>query len=261
MRTDNDCNLWTAKYGHVKQLDYKLAILPWGSIEPHNYHLPYLTDSIIAEEISRGCAKVLFEKFNIRSMVFPAVNFGSQNLGQVELPFCIHTSYQTQFCIMKDIVASLSRQGIDKLLVINGHGGNSFKNMIHDLAIDYPKVLVLASSWFKMVELSGIFDNPGNHADEVETSMIMYFRPGLVELEEAGCGVAKDFAIPALAESRVWTPRNWSIVSEDTGIGNPSLSTVHKGQVCANQVIDSYVDFCYALVTKPLYAQNLLITK
>lgn len=256
MNREQDLNLWSAKYGHVKRLDYEMTILPWGSMEPHNYHLPYLTDSIIAEEISIGCANELLEKHNLRCMVLPSVNFGSQNLGQIDLPFCIHTSYQTQFGILKDIVTALDRQGIYKLLIINGHGGNCFKNMLRDLTVEFPKMLVCASSWFDMVDMSRLFNKPGNHADEVETSMIMYFRDGLVRLNEAGSGNAKVFNIPALNEGRIWTPRNWSRVSVDTGIGDPSLATKEKGKKCAELVIEKYTEFCFDLITKPLYSKK-----
>ena len=82
-------------------------------------------------------------------MVMPPVTMGSQNPGQRELPFCVHAHYDTQRAILTDIVASLYHQGFRRLLIVNGHGGNNFKNMIRDLTLDYPDMLMMTSEWFK----------------------------------------------------------------------------------------------------------------
>ena len=74
---------------------------------------------------------------------------GSQNPGQRELPFCVHAHYDTQRAILTDIVASLYHQGFRRLLIVNGHGGNNFKNMIRALTLDYPGMLMMTSEWFK----------------------------------------------------------------------------------------------------------------
>ena len=71
-------------------------------------------------------------------MVMPYVTAGSQNPGQRELDFCIHYRYETQKAILSDLVASLYAQGYRKMVIINGHGGNTFKSMIRDLSLDYP---------------------------------------------------------------------------------------------------------------------------
>ena len=82
-------------------------------------------------------------------MVMPPVTMGSQNPGQRELPFCVHAHYDTQRAILTDIVASLYHQGFRRLLIVNGHGGNNFKNMIRALTLDYPGMLMMTSEWFK----------------------------------------------------------------------------------------------------------------
>ena len=45
-------DLSISNYGTVKDTDYDLVIQPWGATEPHNYHLPYLTDSLLSYDIS-----------------------------------------------------------------------------------------------------------------------------------------------------------------------------------------------------------------
>ena len=99
-------------------------------------------------------------------MVLPPVNMGSQNPGQRQQPFCIHARYETQRAILRDIAESLYCQGLRRLLIVNGHGGNNFRNMIRDLAVDMPDFLIASCEWFKTASPDGIFDIIGDHADE-----------------------------------------------------------------------------------------------
>ena len=236
-------DLSVSNYGTTRQINYQLVVLPWGATEPHNYHLPYLTDCILSHDIAVDAAQRLLTKHGLHAMVMPPVGMGSQNPGQRGLPFCVHARYETQKAILTDIVDSLYHQGFRKLVIVNGHGGNTFKNMIRDLLTSYPDFLIAASEWFKMRNAKEFFDNPGDHADEIETSVMMYYHPELVNLADAGEGKSNTFAIDALQEGRVWMPRNWGKVSKDTGIGSPTQSTAEKGKRFADAVCDAYVDF------------------
>ena len=135
---EKELDLAVSCYGKVKPLNYDLAILPWGATEPHNLHLPYLTDCILSHDIAVDAAKQALDRYGVRGMVLPYVTAGSQNPGQRELDFCIHYRYETQKAILTDIIASLYAQGYRRLLIINGHGGNPFKSMTRDLSLDIP---------------------------------------------------------------------------------------------------------------------------
>ena len=213
-----------------------MVLLPWGATEPHNLHLPYLTGCILAHDVAVDAAQLALEKYGVLSMVMPPVTMGSQNPGQRELPFCVHARYDTQRAILTDIVASLYHQGFRRLLIVNGHGGNNFKNMIRDLTIDYPDMLMMTSEWFKQAKTTEYFDNPDDHADELETSVMMHYHPELVNLNEAGDGTNRGFAPDALRTGKIWMPRHWNMVSKDTGIDNPALSTAEKGRKFAKAV-------------------------
>lgn len=249
-------DLTCSNYGTVKAIRYDMAVLPWGATEPHNLHLPYLTDSILSHDIAVCAAEMAFERYGVRCMVLPPVNLGSQNPGQHDLPFCIHSRYETQRAVLEDVVASLQRQGLSRLLIINGHGGNVFKNMIRDLYFRYPDFMIASSEWYKVCRASEYFDDPGDHADELETSVMMYFHPELVNLEEAGDGRSGGFVPELLREGKVWLPRDWSQVSYDTGIGNPSKATADKGQAFASEVIKKYSKFFNDFINNSLYIKN-----
>ena len=243
MIKDREFDLSVSAYGVVRQYRYDVAILPWGATEPHNLHLPYLTDCILSHDIAVDAARKVNELYDKRCMVLPPIPMGAQNPGQRDLSFCIHSRLETQYAILRDIVSSLYHQGYRRCLIVNGHGGNSFKNMIRDLSVDYPDFMIASSEWFKMLPAKDYFECPGDHADEVETSTMMYYHPELVCLDEAGAGNGRGFKIPALKSGTVWIPRDWNKVTEDTGIGNPRFSTEEKGRKFAQAVVSKYAEF------------------
>lgn len=250
---DSQFDMLSVSYNDIKDKKFDYAILPWGATEPHNYHLPYLTDCYLAHDIAVDAVRQAYEKASINGMVLPPITLGSQNPGQWNLPFCIHTRYETQKAILTDIVSSLNCQGIHKLIILNGHGGNNFKNMLRDLAVDFPDFLIVASDSFKIVPNEGFFEERDDHAGEMETSVLMYYRPELVNLSVAGDGNYKPFASQALRKGTGWTPRNWAKVSQDTGIGNPHKSSAEKGKKYAEAVVCELADLFIDLVNGEIY--------
>ena len=244
----NQIDLSVAAYGDIVGRQFQLAILPWGATEPHNMHLPYTTDSILSHALCVDSA-CLAESCSDKIMMLPPINLGSQNPGQRELSFCIHARYETQFAILRDIVSSLHCQGIKKLLIVNGHGGNSFKNMIRDLAIDYPDFLIASCEWFKLASFHHVIENAGEHADELETSVMLYYHPEWVDMNKAGCGDSFRPKLSSLAEGIIWMPRNWSEISKDTGIGDPRKATAEKGRVISELVTSKLAEVITDLVT------------
>lgn len=237
---ETEFDLAVSRYGKIKHLAYDIVLLPWGATEPHNLHLPYLTDCILSHDIAVDIARMAWFKYNKRCMVMPYVTAGAQNPGQRELPFCIHYRYETQKAILTDIVASLYVQGHRKMLIINGHGGNSFKSMIRDIAIDFPDFIIATSEWYTFVPKENYFEQAGDHADEMETSVMMHYHPELVSLSEAGSGEARTFASQMLQEKVAWIPRDWQKVSADTGIGDPRNASAEKGARYIKVVVERY---------------------
>lgn len=214
----------------VKNQKYEVAILPWGATEPHNYHLPYGTDSLETAQIVAEAAGKAWER-GAKIMVLPTIPLGVQNPGQIDLPFCLHTKPSTQTIIFKDIVEALYNQGIRKLVLMNGHGGNDFKPMIREIQPQFPEMLVSLVEWFKILDLSNYFEEDGDHAGEMETSVIMHYFPHLVlPLNEAGDGIAKSSKLKGVLNKTAWIPRQWNKVSADTGVGNPNKASAEKGK-------------------------------
>lgn len=214
----------------IKDQEVKLAVLPWGATEAHNYHLPYGTDNIEAEGIAEEAGRKAWEQ-GAKIMILPCIPFGV-NTGQTDIKLDINMYPSTQAAILNDIIEVLNRQRIQKLLILNGHGGNNFKPIVRELGVKYPDMFISFCNWFQAVDKSKFFDHPeGDHADEMETSLVMYLRPELVRpLDEAGDGEAKEYRIKDLREDWAWAERKWSEVTEDTGVGNPKKATAEKGK-------------------------------
>ncbi|MFI3281380.1 MAG: creatininase family protein [Rikenellaceae bacterium] len=252
MRVNRGADLCTSSLNDTKNIDYNIAILPWGAIEPHNQHLPYLTDSILAHAVSVD-AVVVANIRGAKAIVLPPVDFGSQNPGQRELPFCIHTKYATQYAILCDIVDSLSAQGINRMLIVNGHGGNNFRNMIRDLSVDKPDFIIATTEWYTVVKDTEYFEEPGNHAGDLESSVMLHYHEELVDMSTAGDGAYKPFANKSLRSGKIWSPRNWLKISVDTGIGDPRPATKEKGTKYVEAVVAELSEIIVDFASGELY--------
>lgn len=234
----------------VQATDYQLAVLPWGATEAHNYHLPYATDNIQCDYVSADSARVAWEKGG-KVIVLPTLPFGV-NTGQLDVKLCINMNLSTQIAVLKDIMDVLARQGIPKLLILNGHGGNHFKQVIREMSFFYPQVFVCAVDWFRAVNWKLYFEDPGDHAGEMETSAILHIAPDWVlPLSEAGDGSAKVFKFKAFKEGWATAQREWTKVTADTGVGNPYPATAEKGKRYLDDTAQVLGQFMYELAVTP----------
>lgn len=216
-----------AHWPSVADARYQVAILPWGATEPHNRHLPYATDNFEAEGMAAMAAELANAR-GARVVVLPGIPFGVQT-GQFDLPLAINMNPSTQARVLADIVASVERAGIKKFVVLNGHGGNDFKQLLRELQAT-TSVFLCTLNWWQVVDGREYFDEPGDHAGELETSVMMHWHPDTVRsLSTAGDGAEKKPQMTGFRERWVWAQRPWTTVTADTGIGNPRTATPEKG--------------------------------
>jgi creatinine amidohydrolase len=218
-----------ANHRQLSESPPRVAVLPWGATEAHNRHLPYGTDVIEATRVAERAAE-LAHKRGAAIVVLPAIPFGNDEQ-QLDQACTISFRTSTALAILDDVARSLVRQGIDRLVIVNGHGGNQFQPLVRDLQAEHGLLIVVAN-FFQMIPdvKDETFEKPGDHADEFETSLLLHLCPDLVELPQAGTGERKPFAIGGLTQPGVWTPRPWSTTHPDTGSGDPSLATAQKGE-------------------------------
>ena len=231
----------------VRDTRYEVAVLPWGATEAHNLHLPYSTDNVETEAIAALAAERAWKQ-GAKVVVLPVVPFGV-NTGQLDIPLCINMNPSTQALVLRDVATALAGQGggVAKLVVLNGHGGNDFRQMIRELQ---PQVslFLCTINWYKVVDPKAFFSDLGDHAGELETSVMQHVAPDMVlPLSEAGSGKAKAFKIPGFREGWAWAPRKWTQVTGDTGVGNPAKATPEKGQRYVEAVTGKIAEFLVQL--------------
>ena len=116
--------------------------------------------------------------------------------------------------------------------------------MIRELYLEFPNVFVCAINWWQVANAKDFFDEPGDHAGELETAAMLHIAPNLVlPLETAGNGTEKKFKIKALQEGWVSAQRQWTQISSDTGVGNPKRATKEKGKAFLEAVIQKVAEF------------------
>ena len=229
----------------VRDARYDVAVLPWGATEAHNFHLPYSTDNIETERIAALAAAHAWEHGG-RVVVLPALPFGV-NTGQLDLPLCINMNPSTQALVLRDIATALAGHGIPKLVIVNGHGGNDFRQMIRELQPQL-SLLICTVNWYQVVDPKPFFSDLGDHAGELETSVMLHLAPELVgPLRDAGPGKARRFRVTGLRDGWAWAPRHWREVTDDTGVGDPARATAEKGQRYVSAVTEKLGGFLVEL--------------
>ena len=230
----------------LKNERFGLAVLPWGATEAHNYHLPYSTDNIESDLIAAEAARLAWEK-GAKVIVLPTIPFGV-NTGQRDIYLDININPSTQSAILSDIIEVLNFQGLHKLLILNSHGGNEFKPIVRELGLKYPQMFISIANWYSALDKKKYFKNPGDHADEMETSLLLHLRPDLVlPVEKWGKGTERKNKIKAFSEGWVWSERKWSQISADTGIGNPKAASSDKGEKYFHDITIKISDLIYEL--------------
>ncbi|HKP23914.1 MAG TPA: creatininase family protein [Dongiaceae bacterium] len=164
-----------------------VVILPLGAVEQHGNHMPLGTDTLLAEAVSRAAAEASGD-----AVVMPPPWYGF-SAHHMRFPGTITLRAETLLALAEDVVASLVRHGFQRILIVNGHGGNN--GLIDVLAstlgnAHYGKARIAALTYFALARdaIAKLRKSkPGGmgHACEFETSMVQHIRPELVKIERA----------------------------------------------------------------------------
>ncbi len=239
-------------YGFVKDNPpYDVAVIPFGATEPHNLHLPYGTDTYQVDEIARLACESAW-KAKARVALLPTIPYGTET-NQMRFPFAMNLNPATLAKIVEDLVASLATHRVKKCVFLNGHGGNDFKWILRDLYLKYPVHLFLCN-WFKMAtdRYDSIFDDAGDHAGELETSMGLAHFPELVKMNQADEGRMAVNRFEAVRRGWVEITRPWHLLTTNSGAGDPRPATAEKGRAVTSIVVERLSAFLVDLAASPL---------
>jgi creatinine amidohydrolase len=249
----NEWVLAEQTHAFVRSQKWEVAVLPFGATEPHNLHMPYGTDTFQVEVIGNHACKYAYEA-GARVILLPAVPFGvNTNYFKVPGSLACSLTPTTLLRILSDIVESMERQGVRKLVLLNGHGGNELKPFLRELH-HRTGVFLSLCDWYRMAAdlYRTIFQEPGEHADEVETSLGLAYFPGFVHPEQADAGAARPTRFEAINRGWVSITRPWHLATTNTGLGNPAAACARKGQALMKALTERLGQFLVELAAAPL---------
>ncbi len=243
-----DWNLAEQTHNFVRSRQWEVAVLPFGATEPHNLHMPYGTDTFQLEVIAnRACERAY--RVGAAVVLLPTIPYGV-NTNHLQVPGGLACSVAptTLLRLLADLADSLERQGVRKLVLLNGHGGNELKPLTRELH-HRTGVFLCVCDWYRLATdvYKDIFERPGEHADEVETSLGLAFFPELMKLELADDGAVRPTRFEALNRGWVSITRPWHLVSKNTGLGDPSAASPEKGQRLMEVLTQRLGDFLVEL--------------
>ena len=248
-------------YGYVKTHPYEVAVLPMGATEPHNLHLPYGTDIFEAETIASQACEAAFKR-GAPVVMLPAIPYGTET-NLMQFPLAMNLQPSTLLLIIRDLTLSLEQHGIRKLVIVNSHGGNDFKPVLRELQ-GQTQVQIFLCDWFRKMSADvqqTLFDDPGDHAGEMETAFGLACFPHLVAHDPATGKMAADAGsvqpcrFDAVNQGWVSLTRPWHLLTSNTGVGNPHPATAEKGRKLVQTVVQRLSSFLVELAQAEMNAK------
>jgi creatinine amidohydrolase len=222
--------LWDMTYEEARAAfeEADFVVLPTGSIEQHSIHLPVSVDSIRAEELTRYLVE---NSGGLKMIMLPTLVYG-QSLHHIRFPGTVTLTEETYMNVIKDIAWSVKQHGAKRLLIVNYHGGNVAPIEVTRLVIERERGLkVYLVKWSEYASETVKAWAPGvdyGHSGFYETSMILKFRPDLVQKDKYKVQETRHDSkmmggrTPTRAPSAAYFDDNYIT----GGIGDPSLSSV-----------------------------------
>jgi creatinine amidohydrolase len=164
-----------------------IAILPLGAVEQHGPHLPLCVDYCLIEDVLQRALPHVADTLSV--LVLPTLRVTKSNEHDRH-PGTLSLSAETLLAVLRDIAASVARAGVARLVLFNGHGGNTAvlqvaareMRIAHDL-------IVVSCGWSGFADVAGLFDTADYaldlHAGDSETSAMLAARPDLVDMTAA----------------------------------------------------------------------------
>ena len=164
-----------------------VLLLPVGAIEQHGPHLPMSVDAVIAEETASAVLDAVAEEIDL--WLLPTLSVSKSN-EHAWSPGTLWLSAETMLKVLDDLAACVAKTQARRLVLLNGHGGNTSLLGVacRDIRVSHGLLTFLAhpslppaSGGVSTEEELGM----GIHGGLNETSVFAYLRPGQVDMERA----------------------------------------------------------------------------
>jgi creatinine amidohydrolase len=226
-----------------------IAVLPLGATEQHGPHLPFETDTLIAEAVASRLKARLAGELNVRFLPVEPVGYSIEHM---DVAGTKSLTFQEAIDRWIDIGARLSGLGTRKFIMLNAHGGNSplMTIVATELRVRH-SMLAVATSWTRFGYPSDIVSTQektiGIHGGLIETSVMLAIRPDLVDMTKA-----RDFASAQswferdFTHLRAYGPHafGWKMsdLSREGVTGNAAAATAEKGERILDHAVAGLAD-------------------
>ena len=233
---------WPEAQEYLKNVD--IALLPVGSIEQHGAHLPLDTDSFDAEFLAHEVAAACSEP---KPLVLPLIPYGV-SYHHEDFSGTISVSPKTLSTLVHEVGLSTAKHGIKKLVIINGHGGNTpaLQFAAQIINRDTGIFTCVETGETSDTDVIALSETPNDvHAGEIETSTTLSVRPEMVRRDKVKKFIPKfssrflDFSSKRSVE---WYTRTVKI-SKTGVLGDPTKASSEKGNRMWSMMIMRLVEF------------------
>ena len=228
-----------------------IAVLPVAAIEQHGPHLPVYTDTCIAEGMVHRAIELLPEDLPVTFLPVQAIGKSNEHISS---PGTVTGTWESTTRLWLDIGDSVKRAGIEKLIIINSHGGNvpMVDIVARELRVRHD-MLVVATAWSRFGHPEGISAPEeslyGIHGGDIETSIMLHLRGDLVRMDKA-----KDFRSNQLDFIKEFkhlrghglAQFGWKAqdLNSEGALGNAAVATAEKGKRVIDHQAAAFVELC-----------------
>jgi creatinine amidohydrolase len=231
-----------------------IAILPTAAVEQHGPHLPVGTDTIINTHLCRLLAERAPEDLDLRILPVMAVGKSNEHLWA---PGTLTLSAATALATWTEIGLSVARAGVRKIVILNSHGGNAdlISIVSRELRVQ-AGMLAVRLGWGAMGMPPGLYSDQetrfGIHGGDMETSLLLHFRPDTVDMAAARDfrSTAETAPIPPIgAVAQAWIS---SDLNRAGVVGEAHLATAEKGRLTAERIVADVIGLLQKVAAEPL---------
>lgn len=212
------------------------VLVPVGSTEQHGPHLPLDNDAYTATKIAYMVAEKLAGRLNI--LVAPTIPYG-MSIHHMDFAGTITLSFETFKSIVKEVCLSLARHGAKRIVIVNGHGGNTatIRFVVHELLVENREVRVFAVDWWDAAPdtIKKLTGSTIGHADDAETSVAL----ALGQRVKKEVAKGKELKKPDYSPFYYTVFRRAKDITETGATGNPEKASEEKGRKIVEAVVTS----------------------